>query len=55
MGGASSIQFRFADATAISTVEMESNDDVLYNMAGQRVSSDYRGIVIKNGKKMFNL
>ena len=56
VGGATgSIQFRFGDATAISTVEMESNDDVLYNMAGQRVSSDYRGIVIKNGKKMFNL
>ena len=52
---AGAIQFRFDDATAISTVEMESSDDVLYNMAGQRVSSDYRGIVIKNGKKMFNL
>ena len=56
VGGATeAIQFRFDDATAISTVEMESSDDVLYNMAGQRVSSDYRGIVIKNGKKMFNL
>ena len=56
VGGATgSIQFRFGDATAISTVEMESSDDVLYNMAGQRVSDDYRGIVIKNGKKMFNL
>ena len=54
VGGASSIQFRFDDATAISTVEMESSDDALYNMAGQRVSSDYRGIVIKNGKKMWN-
>ena len=55
VGGATgSIQFRFGDATAISTVEMESNDDVLYNMAGQRVSSDYRGIVIKNGKKTWN-
>ena len=56
VGGATgSIQFRFGDATAISTVEMESSDDVLYNLAGQRVSEDYRGIVIKNGKKMFNL
>ena len=55
VGGATgAIQFRFDDATAISTVEMESSDDVLYNMAGQRVSSDYRGIVIKNGKKMWN-
>ena len=55
VGGATgSIQFRFGDATAISTVEMESSDEVLYNLAGQRVSSDYRGIVIKNGKKTWN-
>ena len=54
VGGASSIQFRFADATAISTVETEVAEDVIYNLAGQRVGSDYRGIVIKNGKKTFN-
>ena len=56
VGGATgSIQFRFDDATAISTIETESSDDVLYNLAGQRVSDDSRGIVIRNGKKMFNL
>ena len=56
VGGATeSIQFRFDGATAISTIEMESRDDAIYNLAGQRVGSDYRGIVIKNGKKMFNL
>ena len=26
---------------------------VIYNLAGQRVSKDYKGIVIKNGKKYF--
>ena len=54
VGGASSIQFRFGDATAISSVETEVAEDVIYNLAGQRVGSDYRGIVIKNGKKAFN-
>ena len=54
VGGASSIQFRFADATAISSVETEVAEDVIYNLAGQRVGSDYRGIVIKNGKKNYN-
>ena len=52
VGGASSIQFRFADATAISTVETEVAEDVIYNLAGQRVGSDYRGLGIKNGKKI---
>ena len=54
VSGASSIQFRFADATAISSVETEVAEDVIYNLAGQRVGSDYRGIVIKNGKKTWN-
>ena len=29
-------------------------DDELYNIYGQRVSRDYHGVVIKNGKKYFN-
>jgi hypothetical protein len=28
-----------------------SNSDVTYNMAGQRISKDYKGLVIRNGKK----
>ena len=26
-------------------------DGAIYNLAGQRVSKDYKGIVVKNGKK----
>ena len=52
VGSASSIQFRFDGATAISTIEMESSEDAIYNLAGQRVGSDYHGLVIKNGKKI---
>ena len=57
VGGAGSIQFRFGDdgdTTVISTVGTEVAEDVIYNLAGQRVGSDYRGIVIKNGKKVWD-
>ena len=27
------------------------NDDAIYNLAGQKVSADYRGILIRNGRK----
>jgi len=33
---------------------VESSEDVLYNVFGQRVDESYRGIVIKNGKKYIN-
>ncbi len=31
--------------------EETTGKDVLYNLAGQRVNADYKGVVIKNGKK----
>lgn len=42
------------DATAISSVKAASEeaDGAIYNLAGQRVSKDTKGLVIKNGKKM---
>ena len=39
-------------ATAISTVKKNAkNDGVIYNVAGQKVSAAYKGLVIKDGKK----
>ncbi|MCR5077441.1 MAG: hypothetical protein K6A82_05305 [Prevotella sp.] len=39
----------------INTVATEANEDApLYNLAGQRVSKDYKGVVIQNGKKFIN-
>lgn len=54
-----SIGFSFSDeeeATAINAVEgaKAADNDALYNLAGQRVGKDYKGIVIKNGKKVMN-
>lgn len=34
------------------TVEAENADAPAYNLAGQRVGKNYRGVVVKNGKKL---
>ena len=40
--------------TAIQNVEtVKANDGAVYNLAGQKVSKSFKGIVIKNGKKYF--
>ena len=41
------------DATGISTIESAASakSGKTYNLAGQQVSSSYKGLVIKNGKK----
>ena len=46
----SAIQFKDG-ATAIKNVNVERNGNQMYNMAGQRVNENAKGIVIKNGKK----
>ncbi|MBP3214180.1 MAG: hypothetical protein J6M19_05010 [Bacteroidaceae bacterium] len=42
------------EATGIESVNAEAGkaNDAIYNMAGQRVGNGYKGIVIKNGKKI---
>ena len=39
--------------TAITTIKADSrrDDNALYNLAGQRVGKDYKGVVIRGGKK----
>ena len=44
-----------ADATGISIVSADknkNNNNRVYNLAGQQVSKDYKGLVIKNGAKV---
>jgi len=43
----------FDDGTGINTVvnSNKTNSAVIYNIAGQRVSKDYKGLVVKDGKK----
>ncbi|MBQ3698344.1 MAG: hypothetical protein II886_00380 [Prevotella sp.] len=41
--------------TGISNVKAELDTDApVYNLAGQKVSKDYKGVVIQNGHKMIN-
>ncbi len=41
-----------ADLSGIESVEIKASENgVLYNLAGQKVDNDYRGIVISNGRK----
>ena len=41
------------EATGISTVKTANNGNgLIYNLAGQRVDNSYKGLVIKNGKKL---
>ena len=48
-GGAYTIE----DVTGISNINATPNTNgAIYNLAGQRVDENYRGIVIKNGKKV---
>lgn len=41
-----------SEATAIQSATTTANDANIYNVAGQKSSANYRGIIIKNGKKM---
>ncbi|MDE5870960.1 MAG: hypothetical protein K2H22_03295 [Muribaculaceae bacterium] len=40
--------------SSVNVIDTETSNVVLYNIYGQRVSENYRGIVIKNGKKYIN-
>lgn len=48
-----SLGTNFGETTGISSVEnkAEKADATVYNLAGQVVGKDYKGLVIKNGKK----
>ena len=42
-------------AAGISTVKAEkAGSGIIYNLAGQRVGKEYKGLVIKNGRKLVN-
>ena len=44
----------FAPTTGIKNVEtVKANDGAIYNLAGQKVSKNFKGLIIKNGKKYF--
>ena len=50
---ARSLDINLGNTTGISTVktQVKDNDNTIYNLSGQRVGANYKGIVIKNGNK----
>ena len=48
------LQITRGGATLIETVKAQTNDGVMFNLAGQKVGKDFKGIVIKNGVKILN-
>ncbi len=50
--GISGFFFDETDPASITSVSAEKLDGPIYNLAGQRVSENYKGVVIQNGKKV---
>lgn len=48
------IELEIADPNSIKTVKTEENNAPAYNLAGQKVGKDYKGVVIQNGRKVIN-
>ena len=45
--------FEFKEGAAgINTVKVAAENGVRYNLSGQKVAEDYKGVVIENGRKM---
>lgn len=40
--------------SGVNAITLDKTNAPLYNLAGQRVSNNYKGVVVKNGKKYFN-
>lgn len=45
-------EFKEGSSTGINTVKSASENGVRYNLSGQKVAEDYKGVVIENGKKV---
>lgn len=50
------LELKLVESTGIDTVDEDITqpDGCTYNLAGQKVQPDYRGLVIKNGQKVIN-
>lgn len=51
---AKSLFLDFGTADGIESISTKTANEGLFNLAGQAVGYDFKGIVIKNGKKMLN-
>ena len=44
--------FKLKQSTGISSVEADGQPAVIYNLKGQKVDENYKGIIIRNGRKV---
>jgi len=47
-------EFVAGGSASVKSINTEVQSGAVYNMAGQQVNTQYKGLVIKNGKKMMN-
>jgi hypothetical protein len=46
------VKAEVSGSTGINVVKAAANNTAIYNLAGQKVANGFKGIVIKNGRKM---
>ena len=48
------VELILTESTGIADLQVpiKPDEDIIYNVAGQKVDANYKGIVIKNGRKM---
>ena len=50
--GAGTAPYEFGTSAGINSIYMDNDvNGKIYNLNGQRVTSNFKGIVVKNGKK----
>lgn len=57
LGNIDKVELKLVRSSGVEDVTLDDQkpgEDVMYNIYGLRVNPDYKGIVIKNGKKMLN-
>ena len=45
------VTFNFGGEASVKNINADAQDGAIYNIAGQKVGANYKGLVIKNGKK----
>jgi hypothetical protein len=51
MASDASFTITAGEGTGIESLNAEDSNEPAFNLAGQQVSKNYKGIVVKNGKK----
>jgi hypothetical protein len=50
--GTVDVAVNITDGTGINSLNADNSNEPAFNLAGQKVGKNYKGIVVKNGKKV---